>query len=265
MTDPFAKSASVPSLSFSTRDEFGQLQSKPVGTRLGGKVTKSPEIVQETGYEGVFKGKLLFWDSNGTGVKTDQATTSDGRTNNPVNKIVVNVTTPQGEEASLWVSYYPKDMYEAIQEALAGRAIEKGDDLFVTITGKRPVPGKNPAHTYSADFTKGQGAFAPEQAAAATPPPPPAPVAVPAPPAPPAPAEAILSNGFTATQLVAAGWTAEQIAALSVPTAGSAPAAPAPASAPTASADSAPVDAAAARQAKIDAMTPEDRALLKIG
>lgn len=270
MSNPFDKQASTPSLSFSQRDEFGQLQSKPIGTRLGGVVKKSPEIVQSRGYEGPLKGKPLFWDSDGKGKQTDAATTSDGRSNNPVTQIVVTLTCADGEERSLWVAMYPKDMFEAVQVALTlpdgnVRAIETGDSLFVTLTGKRAVPGKNPAHTYSAEFTKGAGAFA------APPPPPPAgQQATLPPPTPSVAAEPVLSNGFTASALRAAQWTEDQISALSVSGVIAAPvAAPAPAPVPVASpvppaeASAAPVDdVAAARQAKLDAMPEADRRLL---
>lgn len=244
MTDPFASKASTPSLSFSRRDEFGQLQSKPFGTRLGGKANKSPEIVQSRFYEGTDKGKPMFWDNDGKGKQTANSTSSDGRPNSPINQIVIEVTTPEGDAASLWVPYYPKDMYEAIQGALAGRAIEKGDDIFVTLTGKRPIAGKNPAHTYSAEFNKGQGVFAPAPVEQ--------PVVVPVPPKAPE-AEPTLSNGFTASALKAAGWADAQIEALSAPAPAAPPAPPA-----------APPAAVSDRDKRLAEMSDEDRKLLNL-
>lgn len=216
--NPFDKPTGLPSITFATRDAAGNLGSVPLGTRLGGKVTKTPEIVQSRVYEGSDKGKPQFWDNKGKGVKTINAKDADGTDNKPVQQIVINLMCPDGEERSLWVPFYPKAMYEAIQTALAGRAIEVGDDLFVTITGFTPIPGKNAAKDYSADFTKGQGVFAPPPpaAAAAPPPPPPSAAAVPAPPAPappapPAPAAvATTPEGFTLAGLLAGGWTHDQ-------------------------------------------------------
>lgn len=264
--DPFAPKTSAPTLSFSTRDALGELQAKPFGTRLGGTVSKAPEVVQARGYEGELKGKPLFWASDGKGKKTDQAVSPQGVANNPVNQIVINFSDAgdDGGEAALWVSYYPKDLYEAIQEALQGRAIEPGDKLFATLTGKRPVPGKNPAYTYSAEFFKGQGAFAPvapaSPAVAAAPPvtvvAPPAPVATPV-VAPPA----VFANQAEYDAHIAANWTHELLVQhgkghLIPPVAGSV--APAPVLAPPAPVE----DVAAKRAAAMAALSPEDRALL---
>lgn len=256
-SNPFDKPTSTPSVSWATTDAVGNKSSVPIGTRQGGKVTKAPEVVQSTGYVGTpFAGRPLFWDNAGKGKKTDQAKDANGVDNKPVQQVVVTLLI-DGAERGLWVPYYPKSMFESIQAAIGGRAIEPGDELYVTLAGfeKSEDAGKAPSKLYSAEFVKGQGVFAPETPAAAVPAPPAPPAAVPAPPAPPAPpvaAEPVLSNGFTATQLRAANWTAADIAALSAPVA---PAAPAPVDA---------TDAAAARQAKIDAMSPEDRALLNV-
>ncbi len=262
--NPFDKAVSTPTLSFSIKDEYDQSRPKPIGTRLGGVVKKAPEVVQSRFYGGPHKGKPMFWDSDSKGNAVPEATTKDGRTNNPVNQVVITVTCDDGEDRSFWVSFYPKAMFEAVQLAITApdgslRAIEAGDKLYITLSGLTSVPGKNPAYAYTAEFTKGAGVFA------SAPPPPPV-AAVPVAPAPVVSAtvtEPVLSNGFTATQLVAAGWTAEQIAALTAPVV-----APAPPVAPTAPAE-APVaiaapDAAAIRQAKIDAMSEADRKLLNL-
>lgn len=264
-TNPFDKPASLPSISFATRDEHGNLGSVPVGTRLGGRVTKAPEIVQASVYEGPDKGKPQFWGAGNK--KTTDALDAGGQPNKPVNQIVMNVRTPEGEDKSLWVPFYPKAMFEAIQTALAGRAIEVGDDLFITLTGFTPVPGKNPAKDYSADFTKGQGAFAPETAAAS----------VPAQASPATNGTPKTAEGYTLASLIAAGWTQDQVAAAYpalVPQAAPPPPPPAPAPSatppppapPVASAPPSPpppaVDAVSERQKKLDAMSPEDRQLL---
>lgn len=259
MSNPFDKPTGLPSISFvSTDPTTGRKNPLPIGTRLGGKVTKAPEVVQSRVYEGADKGKPEFWDNLGKGVKTPNQKDAQGNDNKPVQQIVINVMTPEGEEKSLWVPFYPKSMFEAVQGALAGRAIEVGDDIFVTLTGFTPVPGKNPMNDYAADFTKGQGAFAPPPpappapAAAAPPPPaPPAPPAAPAPP-PPAPAVATTPEGFTLEGLLKGGWTAEQaVAAYPMLANGAVPA--------QAAASAAPDDA---RAQKIANMSAEDRELL---
>lgn len=268
--NPFDKPASLPSISFATHDEHGNLGTVPVGTRLGGRVTKAPEIVQASVYEGPDKGKPQFWGAGNK--KTTDPLDAGGQPNKPVNQIVLNVRTPEGEDKSLWVPFYPKAMFEAIQTALAGRAIEVGDDLFITLTGFTPVPGKNPAKNYSADFTKGQGAFAPETAA----------VSVPAQATAAAPASTNgtpkTPEGYTLASLLAAGWTQDQVQAaypILVPVAAAPPPPPAPAPPPAPPAPAPPAAAAAPppppapapdalsdREAKIAAMSPEDRALL---
>ncbi len=277
MSNPFDKPTSTPTLSFSTKDEYGRTIPKPIGTRLGGVVQKSPEVVQSRVYEGADKGKPEYWCSDSKGKKVTNATTADGRANNPVVQIVIPVMCDDGEVRSFWISYYPKNAYESIQQAITTpdgtiRAIEPGDKLYGTLSGLTPVPGKNPSYNYMFEFTKGAGVFSPAATVAASPPPPPAAgtTAASAPPVPPAPAaEPVLSNGYTATQLRAAQWTEDQIAALSAPVAAPAPpAAPAPSAAPTAPAEAsvdpetAVATAAAAKQAKIDAMPEADRKLL---
>lgn len=224
MSNPFDQKVNdSTTLSFSTKDQYGRTTPKAIGTRLGGTLAKDPEVVQSRFYEGPDKGKPMFWHADGGGKKTAMATTEDGRTNNPVRQIVCTFAGAgdEGKDGSLWVSYYPKDMYEAIQEALADNAPQKGDELWVILSGMRAIPGKNPAYTYKAEFTKRAGAFSVPTTVTA--PPPPAAAVTPAPPAPTATTEPILSNGFTASQLVAAGWTADQIAALSAPAAPPAP------------------------------------------
>lgn len=217
MTDnPFAKKQNLPSISFAVTDAAGNSTSVPIGTRIGGKVTRGPEVVQKTGYPGTpFGGKPLFWDADATGRETDQAKGPDGRENKKVEQVVIQLMVGL-EEMSLWVSMYPKYMFEAIQEALGDRAIEVGDELYITLTGfGKADPGKNPPKLYSAEFIKGQGVFAPAPppppAASAPPPPPPPAAAAPPPPPPPPPAAvATTPEGYTLDGLIAGGWTREQ-------------------------------------------------------
>lgn len=272
MTNPFDKPQKTPSVSFTNDDPAtGQKVNKPVGYRVGGRVVKVPETVQSTGYKGSpFEGKPLFWSNDGKGVKTDAAKSADGRDNRKVEDIVthlqIKVGDDIGEERGLWCPFYPKYMYEAIQAALADRAIELGDELYLTIKAYIPVPGKNPARDYTAEFIKGQGAFAPAAAEAATPPPPPAP----SPPAPPPPVVdttpagmATTPEGYTHSGLIAAGWTTEQITAAYPQLVPAGSPAPAPPAAPPPAASVAP-DVADARAAKLAAMSDADKALLNL-
>lgn len=269
--NPFEKTSGVPTLSYSYRDENGKLQNKPFGTTYGGTVSKAPEVVQSTGYEGDYKGKKLFWDVTKQGAKTDQAKAADGRDNNPVNQIVVRFSDAgeDGSEAAMWVSYYPKDQLEAIQEALNGRAIEPGDKLFVTLTGLRPIPGKNPAYTYVAKFEKGQGVFAPAAAAASSPAPagPAGPAPAPA-PAPAAPAADVQVDGYTLAQYLSSGWDVAGLKAdgrfgAFFPAPAPAPAAPAPA-APAPAGPAGPAGPPAPAASSATTIKREDLALLGV-
>lgn len=247
--NPFDQRESTPTISWAITDAFGNKSSVPIGTTQGGVVVKKPEIVQSTGYPGTpFAGKPLFWDNDGKGKKTDKSTSNDGRANKPVQQIVTVLKTSDGDKA-LWTAFYPKSQFDAIQAATKGvdgkvRAIEEGDELYITLTGfeRSEDAGKAASKLYSARFVKGAGAFAPD------PTPPAAPVAAPAPPAPapaaPSITEAVLSNGYTASALKASGWTDEQIAALSAP---AAPAPPAP-----------------DREKRLAEMSDADRALLNL-
>lgn len=256
--NPFDVKESAPTISWAITDSFGNKSSVPVGTTQGGRVWKSPEIVQSTGYVGTpFAGRPLFWSNEKTG-KTDQPKSSDGRDNQPVTQIVIGLTV-DGVDKSLWVSKYPKSMFDAIQSAIKDssgktRAIEIGDELYITLTGfeRSEDAGKAASKLYSARFVKGAGAFAPDPPVAPAAPAP-APPAAPASPA--APAEPVLSNGFTASALKASGWTDAQISALS------APVAPAPPAAPVAATEA---PAASERDRRLAEMSPEDRALLNL-
>lgn len=235
--DPFAGSAGLPSISFATKDEYGNLGSKPVGTRIGGKVLKAPSLAQRRN----FTTKLAeFWP--------------DG---NPKMSVVVDLDV-DGVEMSLWVKK-PSALFKAFGDAIAGAGgvpVGPGAFIWVTLIGfGKPEADQAPAKLYKVEYTPANSfePVGPTPAGATSP-------APPAPPAPPAAAvtatEPVLSNGFTASALKASGWNDDQIAALSAPAPVAAPPAPPapPAATPTPS----------ERQAKLDAMSPEDRALLNL-
>lgn len=291
--NPFDKPESTPTISWAITDSFGNKSSVPIGTRQGGIVVKAPEVVQSTGYAAnkELAGKPLFWDNMKKGERTASAMSSDGRANKPVQQIVT-ILNVNGEDKALWTSFYPKSQFDAIQAAIKGidgkpRAIEPGDQLYVTLVGfeRNEDTTKAASKLYAAEFVKGAGAFAPETAAAAAPPPP---VAAPAPPVAVAPAptpvtEPILSNGYTASALRAGGWSEAQIGALSapapVPAPPVAPAPPAPvavavdptvvaavaSTVPDPTPSAAPTTEPSEREKRIAAMSPGDRALLNLG
>lgn len=245
--DPFAGSVSLPSISFATKDAYGNLASKPVGTRIGGRVLKTPSLVQRRN----FTTKLAeFWP--------------DG---NPKMSVVVDMNV-DGEDMSLWVKK-PSQLFKAFGEAIeaAGSVpVAPGSQIYVNLVGFEKPEGDNaPAKVYRVDYTpasafNGQGVATNGAAPASKP---------------------MTAEGYTLESLLAAGWSAQQIAAaypILVPPA-PAPAPPPPAPAPPAPAPpvaAAPPPPAAApapplappsqseRDARIAAMTPEDRALLGI-
>lgn len=201
--DPFAGSAGLPAISFVQKDQYGNMTSKPVGTRIGGKVLKAPTAVQRRN----FTTKL-------------PETWPDG---NPKTSVVVDLLV-DGVEMSLWVKK-PSALYKAFGEAKGDALIKPGDTVFVTLVGfGKPEADKAPAKLYKVDYTPLD-----EFGSAAAPPPPSAATGVVAAPStaasatPPPPSEPVLSNGHTATALKASGWTAEQIAALSTPVPAPAP------------------------------------------
>lgn len=233
--DPFAGSAGLPVISFASKDQYGNMTSKPVGTRIGGKVLKAPTSVQSRN----FTTKL-------------PETWPDG---NPKTSVVLDLLV-DGVEMSLWVKK-PSALYKAFGEAKGDALIKPGDMVFVTLIGfGKPEADKAPAKLYKVDYTPLDefAAAVSHGVAQQAPPPPTAASSAPAPPPPaPAPApptEPVLSNGFTASALRASGWSEAQIAALSAPA--PAPAPPAPATAP---APPAPAQATAE-------VSDEDRKLL---
>ena len=241
--DPFAGSAGLPSISFAVKDQYGNLLSKPVGTRIGGTVLKAPSVQQSRNFT---TKQPEFWP--------------DG---NAKTSVVVDLNVDCGGEGemSLWVKK-PSALFKAFQEAKGEQLVKPGDKDYVTLVGfGKPEEDKAPAKLYKVEYIPTDVFAAPTQAAAT----PAATTPASAPPAPPAPAaEPVLSNGFTASALLASGWSAAQIAALSAPAPTVVPQAPPVAPAPPA-AVSAPSEALDAKAQRIAEMSPEDRALLNLG
>lgn len=238
--NPFDKEGGHPVISFSSRDEMGNMVSKPKGTKIGGRVVEAPKLVQQRDFN---TKQPAWWDAEKTQPKMAVVTAVD-----------VNGTT-----MSLWAKK-PSDLFAAINKAMndtGGSAISIGDSLFVELVGatQGDDPAKAPAKNYVAHLVRGAGAFAAEAAPASVPAPPAA-----TPPPPPAPPAAAWAGQAERDAFLAAGWTAEQIAQhhphLVPPVAVAAP--PAPAGPP-------PPPAAPAVDARAQAlanMSAEDRALL---
>lgn len=223
--DPFAASASRPSVSF---------KNATPGTSYTGIVTELPSIHQQTDY--VTKKPKSYDDGN------------------PMMTVCVPVNI-SGEDKSFWADKEGKDgggMFSAIAKAqeAAGARLAVGGTLTVTFLGMGMSKATNAMDKklFSATYVP-PNAFA-QEAPAAVPAPP---VVVPAPVAavPPPPV-----SGPTFDQLVAAGWAPEQIAA-SYPHLSSAPVAAVP---PPPGVPAPP--AADAQAAAVAALTPEQRAAL---
>lgn len=191
----------IPTISFTNTDpNTGVMTPKPIGTRLGGRVTKAPEVVQKTKFG---TGEKQYWDQANSKVTTED-------TGRPLWDVVIGVDTPEGPR-NFWFAKSNKEgsMFSAIKTALGAAGVAEvkvGGELYVTLTGVTPNPkGGQPSKQYSATYTP-PNPMADEAPAAA---------AVPAPPAPPAPpaAEKRTADGYTLASLVAAGWTAEQAVA----------------------------------------------------
>lgn len=248
---PFDSESKVPSITFTDKDEAtGIMSPKPVGTRLGGKIKKLPEAVQQTKFGSSDK---LFWGNDSK--KTTDELSASGQPNNACMTIVTVLETPEGDR-SLWAPKSSKDgsMCKEISKALGGNNPVVGGELWVTLTGIIPNPqGGQPSKQYSASYSA-PSAFETPAAVPA----PPAPAAV---PAPPVPAAAVTTpEGFTLASLVAGGWTQEQAVA-AYPMLGASPAPTAP---PAPPATPAPPSGDDARAAALAGLSPEDRALLGI-
>jgi len=241
MSNPFDSHEKTPSLTFSNTDPTtGVTTPKPIGTRIGGKIVKAPELVQQSQ---MGSGKKLFWQDK---KKTTDAVDAHGVPNQPAMSIVTVVETPEGNR-SMWAQKSSKDGSPCKETskaiAVAGaKTAEIGGELWWELTGLIPNPqGGQPSKQVKAYYTP-PNAFAQSEVLVMgengghMAPAPPAPSAAPAPPAPPSAAPKT-PEGFTLADLVAAGWTAEQAVAAypvlgaSVPAAPPAP--PAPPAAPT--------------------------------
>jgi hypothetical protein len=240
MSNPFDSHEKTPSLTFSNTDPTtGVTTPKPIGTRIGGKIVKAPELVQQSQ---MGSGKKLFWQDK---KKTTDAVDAHGVPNQPAMSIVTVVETPEGNR-SMWAQKSSKDGSPCKETskaiAVAGaKTAEIGGELWWELTGLIPNPqGGQPSKQVKAYYTPPNafGSAVQENltdnvavptvpGTVPTPPAPPAPP-VPAPPAPPAPAATTpkTPEGFTLADLVAAGWTAEQAVAAYPVLAVSAPAAP---------------------------------------
>ena len=156
---------------------------RPIGTRYSGIVARritNADIRSQT-------------DPNGLAL-----TYRDGR---PKLVMVVPMLTEPGPEfpegtASWWVKGQARDeLVRAMAEAGAPEGPpEEGAAIEVTLTGHRPVPGRNPQHIYQITYMRPQQAAVPAAA-------PVAPATVPSQPqAAPAPAAQAVPDGLTAEQ-----------------------------------------------------------------
>jgi hypothetical protein len=223
------KGEKIPSISFTDTDPVtGVMSPKPIGTRLGGKIKKAPELIQQTKFK---TNEPLFWKKKG-----DSWEKVIEETQSPAMTVVTTLETTEGDR-SLWAPKSSKDgsLCKAIADAIAASGSKTavvGGELWVTLTKISPNPqGGQPSKEYAATYSPpNQFAEAPAPPAPRAPAAPPTPA--PAPPAPPA-APATTPEGYTMASLTAAGWTAEQIVA-QYPMLGAAPAAPSAPPAPPA-------------------------------
>lgn len=121
-TDPFAVSASAPSISFDQR---------PIGTSYTGTILELPSLVQARDYD---TGDLASWP--------------DG---NPKMTVVTKLSV-NGVEMSWWAPK-PSSMFAAVAEAqkVAGSALAIGGTVTITYIGDKANPAKpklNPAKQY---------------------------------------------------------------------------------------------------------------------
>jgi hypothetical protein len=241
--NPFNSGEKTISLTFTNHDENGVATPKPIGTRLGGKIIKAPELVQQTKMGSSAK---LYWGADSK--KTENAVGPNGQPNNPAMSVVTTLETAEGAR-SLWAPKSSKDgsLCKEIAKAISAagcKTAEIGGELWVTLVGLTPNPqGGQPSKQYTAQYIPPNNFAAPEVPTAQATPQPPAPAAPPTPaPAPPAPpaSPATTPEGYTHASLTAAGWTHEQIIA-SYPMLGGTPippsAPPAPPAAPPAASD----------------------------
>lgn len=147
-SNPFDSGNSAPSLSFATRDGYGNLAHSPVGTRFEFEVTEEPKEVQARDFD---TQKPAFWP--------------DG---NPKKTIVIGVKV-NGEDRTLWAPK-PSATFTAIKEALTTaqgvQPIKVGGKGFIEFTGYgKAEAGKNPQKLFKVGYTA-PNAFADPTAAA---------------------------------------------------------------------------------------------------
>lgn len=148
-SNPFDSGNSAPSLSFATRDGYGNLAHSPVGTRFDFEVTEEPKEVQARDFD---TQKPAFWP--------------DG---NPKKTIVIGVKV-NGEDRTLWAPK-PSATFTAIKEALTTaqgvQPIKVGGKGFIEFTGYgKAEAGKNPQKLFKVGYTA-PNAFADPTATAA--------------------------------------------------------------------------------------------------
>lgn len=148
-SNPFDSGNSAPSLSFATRDGYGNLAHSPVGTRFEFEVTEEPKEVQARDFD---TQKPAFWP--------------DG---NPKKTIVIGVKV-NGEDRTLWAPK-PSATFTAIKEALTTaqgvQPIKVGGKGFIEFTGYgKAEAGKNPQKLFKVGYTA-PNAFADPTAGAA--------------------------------------------------------------------------------------------------
>lgn len=134
--NPFDSGNSAPSLSWATRDTYGNLTHAPVGTRYEWTVTEAPKEVQARDFD---SGKPAFWP--------------DG---NPKKTIVIGVQV-NGEDRTLWAPK-PSALFTSIKEALTTPqgvvAIAVGGKGWTEFTGYgKAEAGKNPQKLYKSGYT----------------------------------------------------------------------------------------------------------------
>jgi len=128
--DPFAGGDKTPALSF--KDE-------PVGTVKAITVTEPAKLLQSTNFD---TQEPDFWPGK------------NGQPGNPKMAAVINGTTDDGEQRSVW-AVKPSALFHAIKDAQMklGRSLKPGDKLAIKYTGDKPNeknPRLNPAKQYAA-------------------------------------------------------------------------------------------------------------------
>lgn len=137
-SNPFDSGNSAKSLSFASRDAYGNLSHLPVGTRYDFEVTEEPKEVQARDFD---SGQPAFWDKEKT---------------QPKKTIVIGVKV-NGEDRTLWAPK-PSATFTAIKEALTTaqgvQPIKVGGKGFIEFTGYgKAEAGKNPQKLFKVGYT----------------------------------------------------------------------------------------------------------------